>query len=238
MNAESGGMMIRTATLAALLLAAAPAAAAERNYSVTSFDRIRVDGPYRVKLTTGVAPFAKATGSAAAIDGVAVSVQGRTLVVQGNPSAWGGYPGQTPGPVELAVGTHELTTAWLNGAGALLVSKVKGLAFDIAIQGSGSIAIADMNVDQLKLGISGTGSATLAGSVQKATAIVRGTSSLDASALKVKELKLGAEGAATIKAVATDTANVDVRGTAGVELAGRPACTVKAQGSATVSGCR
>jgi hypothetical protein len=231
-------MMIRTLTLAALILAAAPVAAAERNYSVTSFDRIRVDGPYRVKLTTGVAPFAKATGSSGAIDGVSVSVQGRTLVVQGNPSAWGGYPGQSPGPVELALGTHEIATAWLNGAGALSISKVKGLAFDVAIQGAGSVAVEDLTVDQLKLGISGMGSATLAGSAQKATAIIRGTSSLDASALKVKELTLGAEGAATIKAVATDTAKVDARGTAGIELAGNPACTVTAQGSATVSGCR
>jgi hypothetical protein len=231
-------MMIRTVTLAALLLAAAPATAAERNYSVTSFDRIRVDGPYRVKLTTGVAPFAKATGSAAAIEGVSIAVQGRTLVIQGNPSAWGGYPGQSPGPVELAVGTHEISTAWLNGAGALSVSKVKGLSFDIAVQGSGSVAVADLTVDQLKLGISGMGSATIAGSAQKATAIIRGNSSLDASALNVKELTLGADGGATIKAVATDTAKVDARGTAGIELAGSPACIVNAQGSATVSGCR
>ena len=231
-------MMIRTVTLAALLFATAPVAAAERNYSVSSFDRIRVDGPYRVKLTTGVAPFAKATGSSGAIDGVAVSVQGRTLVIQGNPSAWGGYPGEAPGPVELAVGTHELSTAWLNGAGALSITKVKGLSFDVAVQGSGSVAIADMQVDQLKLGISGAGSATIAGSAQKATAIIRGNSSLDASALKVKDWKLGAEGGATVKAVATDTANVDALGTAAIELAGGPACTVKAQGSATISGCR
>ena len=231
-------MMIRTVTLAACLLAAAPAAAAERNYSVSSFDRIRVDGPYRVKLTTGVAPFAKATGSNGGIEGVSVAVQGRTLVIQGNPSAWGGYPGQAPGPVEISVGTHDLDTAWVNGAGARAVNKVKGLSFDIAVQGSGSIAIDDVTVDQLKLGISGTGSAKLAGKAQKATAVVRGTSSLDASALQVKELTLGAEGAATIKAVATDTAKVDVRGTAGIELGGNPACTVKAQGSATVGGCR
>ena len=65
-------MMIRTVTLAALLLAAAPASAAERNYSVSSFDRIRVDGPYRVTLTTGVSPFAKASGSNAGIDGAVV----------------------------------------------------------------------------------------------------------------------------------------------------------------------
>jgi hypothetical protein len=231
-------MMIRTVTLAACLLAAAPAAAAERNYSVSSFVRIRVDGPYRVKLTTGVAPFAKATGSNGGIEGVSVAVQGRTLVIQGNPSAWGGYPGQAPGPVEISVGTHDLDTAWVNGAGALAVNKVKGLSFDIAVQGSGSIAIDDVTVDQLKLGISGTGSAKLAGKAQKATAVVRGTSSLDASALQVKELTLGAEGAATIKAVATDTAKVDARGTAGIELGGNPACTVKAQGSATVGGCR
>src|SRR5688572_6185392 len=122
-------MSRRLAAIVLIGLAAAPAAAAERNYSITTFDRIRVDGPYRVKLTTGVAPYARASGSVAGIDGVAIEVNGRTLIVHANRSAWGGYPGKANGPVEIAIGTHAITSAWLNGAGSLDIGKVKGLAF-------------------------------------------------------------------------------------------------------------
>jgi hypothetical protein len=241
MSGESGGMS-RTAAFAALaafacLVAAEPALAAERTFSITSFDRIRIDGPYRVKLTTSVAPFARVTGSSAAIDRVSVEVQGRTLVVHTSQSSWGGYPGQPVGPVEIAVGTHELTSAYLNGAGSLAIDRVKGLSFELYVQGSGSAAIGDMAVDQLKLGMSGAGSASVAGSAAKVTAVVRGTSSLDASALAVKDGTLAAEGSAVIKANVSNSAKIDARGTAAVEIAGRPACTIKAEGSATVAGC-
>src|SRR6478735_7895 len=91
----------------AILGLVAPADAATRNFGITSFTKIRVSGPYKVSVATGIAPFARATGSAAAIDRVAVEVRGDTLVVQSNPS-WGGYPGTDPGPVEVSVGTHEL----------------------------------------------------------------------------------------------------------------------------------
>jgi hypothetical protein len=215
-----------------------PALAAERNYSVTGFDRIRVDGPYRVVLTTGVAPFARASGTPAAIDNVSVEVQGRTLIVRRNMSAWGGYPGANHGPVEIAVGTHELSTAWMNGAGSLSINAVRGPAFDLTMQGAGSVAIARIDVDRLRVGLTGAGSAMLGGKAALATASVRGTGSIDGAALTVKDATIGAEGAAVVRLAATGTAKVDSMGTAVVELAGRPACTIRASGSAVVSGCR
>ena len=237
MSGESGGMTSRT-TLAVLLLAvAAPAQAAERTFTITSFDRIRVDGPFRVTLTTGVAPFARATGSLDAVNSVSVDVQGRTLIVRGNPSSWGGYPGQARGPVEVAVGTHELSQAWLNGSGTLAINRIEGLQFDLAIQGSGSAAVGHAEVDQLEIGISGAGSATIAGSAPKVTAVVRGTSSLDASALEAKDATIGAEGPSTVRVNASNSVEVDARGVASIEVIGEPACTVRAEGSATVSGC-
>ena len=99
---------------AAIIVAGTPADAATRNFGVTSFTKIRVSGPYKVSVATGVAPFARATGSSAAIDRVAIEVRGDTLVVQSNPS-WGGYPGSDPGPVEVTLGTHELGSASLIG---------------------------------------------------------------------------------------------------------------------------
>lgn len=222
----------------ALLAAASPGVAADRNYSVTNFERIRLDGPYSVRLTTGVAPFARASGSVTAINSVAIDVQGQTLVVRPSRSSWGGYPGEASGPVEIEIGTHDLTTAWVNGAGSLAIDKVKGLSFDLAIQGSGTADIAEANVDQLKIGISGAGAARVAGRAPRITAVVRGTSSLDASRLIVKDGTIGAEGPTTVKLIATGELTVDARGLASVVVAGNPACSVRAAGSASVSGCR
>jgi hypothetical protein len=231
---------MKTAALVALLFAAAaPAAATERNYSVTSFDRVRVDGPYQVTLRTSVAPFARATGTQASLDGVSIKVEGRTLIIRSNPSAgWGGYPGEGRGPVTIELGTHELSTAWINGPGALIIDRVKGLSFDLAIQGAGTMRIDNADVDVLKIGMSGAASTRIAGRAAKLTATVRGTSSLDAESLAIKDAVIGAEGPALVRASVSGTAKVDALGLASVALAGAPSCETKTQGSATVSGCR
>ena len=231
---------MRTLVLALLLASTAisPAAAASRNFGITGFDRIRVDGPFKVTLTTGIAPFASATGSSAALDRVAVEMQGRTLIVHANPSSWGGYPGEGVGPVEVQLGTHELRAAWLNGSGTLQINRISGLLFDLAVQGSGSVDVAEADVDQLKVGLSGTVGSTIAGRAGMLKTTVRGISTLDASGLVTKDATIGAQGAATIRANVTNSAKIDATGPATVTLAGGPACTAQLQGSASVSGCR
>lgn len=230
---------MRSLALISLLLLAAPAGAAERNYSVTSFDRIRVDGPYQVTLKTNVSPFAKASGAQASLEGVSIKVEGRTLTVRADTSrTWGGYPGEGRGPVTIVVGTHELSTAWVNGAGALFIDRVKGLSFNLFIQGSGVARIDAADVDQLRLGLSGSASSRLAGRALKMTANVSGSSSLDAESLAVKDAVISAEGPALVRASVTGTAKVNALGLASVALEGTPSCEVKSQGSSTVSGCR
>lgn len=238
MTMEGGGMRTRLPALVALVALAAPASGATRNFGITDFDRIRVDGPYKVHLATGVAPFASARGSSAGLDQVTVEVEGRTLVVHPNRSSWGGYPGEQTGPVEIMLGTHDLSAAWLNGDGSLAIDKVKGLAFDLSVQGAGSIGVGQADVDQLRVSVAGTGSATMAGRTGKMTAIIRGTSSLDAAGLIAKDATIGAEGPATIKANVTNAAEVDGSGVASVSLTGSPACTTRLSGSASVSGCK
>jgi len=224
--------------LATMLVLAAPADAASRNFGVTSFTKVRVDGPFRVKLTTGVAPFASASGSAAALDRLTIEVRGDTLVVLSNVSSWGGYPGANSGPVEVSVGTHDLTDAWLNGAGSLAIDRVKGLSFALSVQGSGAAEIGDVQSDRMILGIVGSGSGKLAGRTGKLTAVVRGIATLDATKLQARDAALAAEGSATIDAAVGNTVTIDASGPAMIRLTGNPLCTVKANGSASVSGCR
>jgi hypothetical protein len=225
-------------TFCASLAIAAPAAAANRNFGITSFTKVRVEGPFKVSLATDVAPFAKATGSSAAIDRVDVEVSGETLVVRPSASSWGGYPGSDPGPVEISLGTHDLTNAWLNGAGTLTIDRVRGLSFALSVQGSGRGVIGAVNSDQMSVSVIGSGSARLAGRTKKLTAIVRGIASVDAADLAATDATIGAEGTSTIDANVTDTATVDTSGPATIRLTGRPSCTLKVAGSTSVSGCK
>ena len=230
---------MRTFLIAAALVAiAAPADSATRNFGITGFTKVRVDGPFKVSLATGVAPFARASGSSAALDRVEIDVRGDTLVVHSSASSWGGYPGANPGPVEVSLGTHDLTNAWLNGAGSLVIDRVKGLSFALSVQGSGRAEIALAQADQLIVSLVGTGSAKLSGQTKRLTTLVRGISTLDAAGLAAPTATIAAEGAATIDANVTDSATVQASGPATIRLTGRPSCTLKATGSATVSGCR
>lgn len=227
--------------LLALAVIAAPSGAApqaQRNFSVTGFDRIRVDGPYQVHLKTGVAPYARASGTLVSLDGVSIKVEGRTLVIRQGTGSWGGYPGEGRGPVTIEVGTHDLSAAFINGAGALDIDRVKGLGFELSIQGSGLSRIGQVEVDQMKLGISGAGTTRLAGRAAKLTVTVRGTSAIEAEGLQVTDAVIGAEGPSIVRMAVTNSAKVDANGLAAVTLTGNPACEVKARGSANVTGCK
>ena len=227
--------LLASITIATL---ASPAGAATRNFGVTGFEKVRVEGPFRVKLTTGVAPFASASGSPAAIEKVAIEMRGNTLLVHASSSSWGGYPGQDAGPVEIDIGTHDLSSAWLTGSGAIAIDKISGLSFDLSVQGSGAATIGETDVDQLNISIGGTASASLSGRADKLTAVVRGVSSLDAANLAVKDATIGAEGTATVAANVSNSVKVDGNGPITVRFTGGPACTLRVGGSASVSGCK
>jgi len=230
-------MHFRLLVFAAVSLAA-PATAATRNFGIEDFDRIRVMGPFKIQLVTGVAPFAKATGASDAIDDISVEVEGRTLVVQQNASNWNSFPGQNSGLVTISIGTHDLSAAWLNGSGSLSVDHIRAPSFEMTIQGSGSVSVANIAVDRLKLGMSGSGSVTVAGTAAQLTATLFGASTFDGSALTAKDANIGAQGTAVAKLTATDAVKIDAEGPVTLTFGGKPACTLRSQGPADVTGCR
>jgi hypothetical protein len=224
--------------LSATLAFAAQAEAATRNYAITGFTKIRIEGPYKVVVSTGVPPFAKAAGSPAALDRVAIDVRGDTLVVRTDPSAWGGYPGMDPGPVEISIGTHELGNVSLNGSGSVAINRIGGLGFGLDVQGSGAAQIDQVAVDQLNVNLAGTPAVKLAGKAKRLTAAVRGLATLDAAKLEAPSVHISAQGSATIDAVAHSSAEVQATGPATIRFTGSPSCELHLTGSASISGCK
>jgi len=229
--------MIRARLLLAFvfaLAAAAPAAAAERTYSVTDFDRVQVEGPYEVTLVTGRSASAHATGSTQALEGVSVEVQSGLLRVRPNRSAWGGYPGDKAGPVRIEVSTRDLRTATVIGSGRLIIDRVRGLRTDLSLSGSGRIDVARVEADVLNLGLIGSGRLSAAGVAKQVKATVQGSADLAAGALAADDLVLNAETAGNVAIAARRTAKVRQSGSGSVEVGGTPSCTVTTVGSGRV----
>lgn len=219
--------MIRTlSAFLAFALSAAPALAAERSYSVADFDRIQVEGPYEVTLVTGRSSAARAVGAADSLDRVSVEVQGRTLKIRPNRSAWGGYPGDTPGPVRIEAATRDLVAATLLGAGSLSIDKVRGLRVDLTVSGPGRVSVNRLEADNLILALTGAGRIVAAGNAKQVRASVRGSGDLDSSGLVADDALVAAETTGSVSLSARRTARIHANGLGDVTIGGTAACTV------------
>lgn len=225
---------IMLATVLAFALCV-PAHAAERRYTVTDFDRIRVEGPFIVTVVTGKPPSAVASGSNQALDRVSIDVQGRTLRVSPNRSAWGGYPGESPGRTEIAISGHELRAAAVNGSGRLDINAVEAMRFDVAVAGSGTLSVGRVTADKLIVSLLGSGRISLAGKAESVSAAVSGSGDLDAAALIAEQAEITADTAGTIAVTVTETAEVTATGSGDTVIQGSPSCKVKARGIGAVA---
>lgn len=222
-------------SIAAALAAAFPAAAAERRYSVTDFDRVQVEGPYRVTLVTGGSSGVVASGSREALERVSIEVQGRTLRIRANRSAWGGYPGDPVGPVEIAAATRDLRAAMVTGSGSLAVDKAQGLRLDLSVSGSGRLSVGQIRADTLIVGLLGSGRIALGGTAETMRATIQGSGDLDAAALAVDDLTLTADTAGTIAVRAARAAKVTAIGPGDIRVDGKAACTLSGPAAAMVA---
>lgn len=221
--------------LAALLaFSAAPAAAAERRYTVTDFDRIQVDGPFQVALTTGRGSSAMASGSHAALERVSIDVQGRTLRVRANRSPWGGYPGEGAGPVRIVLSTHALRGASLGGSGGLVIDKARAMRFDVSLSGSGRIEVGSIDADMLTAALLGSGKIAVGGKVKSLRATIQGSGDLSAEALSAEDAQINADTSGLIEVAVRRAATVTSTGPGDTRIAGNAACTVKSIGSGQV----
>lgn len=220
--------------LAALVLASAPVAAADRLYPVTDFDRVRVEGPFRVTLATGRSTSAGVSGDPRAIDALSLEVQGRTLRIRPNRSSWGGFPGQASGPVAITLATRDLRGVQIDGSAVVTIDKVQGLRFDATLAGNGRLAIGNVRADTLKLALTGGGTLSLAGQAKSLKARISGAGNMDAAGLVTDDADIVGDTSGSIAVSVTRAAKIVASGAGDVTIGGKAACTVERLGPGTV----
>ena len=223
--------MIRFAPLA-LLLVAAPAAADERSFMLSGFERIRVEGPFEVEVTTGRSAAAHAEGDRHALDGVRVEVDGTTLVVSSNVNSWGGYPGATRTMPKVIATVPMLRAAAVTGGGRLTVTRMSGQRVALSLTGAGTIRVGAIDADQLSASLIGTGALALAGSARDARFQTNGAGTIDAEGLNAGTLTVAAQSAGDSSFTARNTATIAALGNGTIRVNGPATCTIT--GSAPV----
>jgi hypothetical protein len=227
--------MIRIAAAFALFALAAPASAVDRRFSVTDFDRVVVEGPYRVHLVTGRASSAVVSGTREAIDRVTVDVQGQTLRIRRNRSAWGGNERVDPGPLDIALATRNLRSVRLIGPAQVEVQGGSGLNVEFSVEGSGSLKASGVQADNLSLGLLGSGRIEIAGTAGRLRADFQGSGDVLGQGLVVaQEATIGTTTAGTVALTVNGPVAVNANGLGDVAIFGRPVCTVRGTGEPQV----
>ena len=238
--------MIRTITIAAVALAASachvgaeaeerdPGSSVTRNYQLGAFDKIEVAGPYAVKVTTGGAPGASATGGDKLLDETEVIVEGNVLKIRpkkknGFRWSWG-----KRGKAEFTVTTAMLHGAGIAGSGGVTVDKVDG-DFKGEIAGSGNLQLAAVNGGAVSFEIAGSGKVAATGKAQSTSIEIAGSGNIDASRLAARTADVSIAGSGNVKASASDTAKVEIVGSGNVAITGGAKCVIDKVGAGNVT---
>lgn len=218
----------------ALSALAAPAAAADRVFPISDFDRVIVEGPYRVRLVVGRATTAVASGTRDGLDRVSVEVRGQTLRVSAGRGIWSGRPGTDPGPVTIALTTRMLRSARTIGPARLEVEGAAGLNVEFMVEGSGAIRATRVAAENLSLGLHGSGALEVAGTARSLRGQFQGSGNVEATQLAAQGATVTANTLGNVALTVNGPAAITAYGLGGVTVAGRAACTLTGPGAAQV----
>lgn len=220
--------------LALASLVAAPALADRRGYSVTSFTRLRLEGPVTLKIEVGGSPAGYAEGDREAIDRIRVDNGGDQLLVSIDRSNWMGEERHGIGKGVLHISTPSIEALSVIGAGDVTIDRVPGSRFTLILTGAGRADIGGIAVDQLVVGINGAGTARLTGHASQLRIRSQGEGEVDGAALSTQDADTSLIGAGTIRLRSERTARNLLKGSGTIIIDGKPACTGTSEGSGQV----
>lgn len=224
--------MIKSIWAGCLFLAAVPlpAWAAEQQYSVTNFDTVRMQGPFRVTIVTGKGNSARGQGDRDALDRVSLNVSGGVLTIRAAASRYG-EADRNPGRVELFLTTATVRRVMMGGNGTLNIQGMKGVRGDLNLAGNGDLVVSGISLDELVVNSAGSGRIRIAGHAGNARIQAIGAGSIDGTELVAKDIVVDGQGPGSIILTGTGSADVNMQGSGDVKVLGKVACTIRQAGS-------
>lgn len=233
-------MRVSTLGLGGLALLAAGAAQAQpgpeisRNFDVGSFNKLQVSGAYEVTVTTGRPVAVTARGTQRLVERIVVEVKDGTLVIRPKDGGWRQSWGIGRSWARISVSVPSLSAVGLAGSGNTSVDRIAGERFNGTVAGSGDLAIGQLAVRELRLGLTGSGGVKAAGRVDKASYNVTGSGDLDATGVTAATASTAVAGSGSIRARVTGEASAAVMGSGDIDITGGARCQQSRQGSGRI----
>ena len=222
---------MRRYLLAALLLSAAPAYAADRSFPASGFDKVDLAAAGQVAIHTGDRFAVEASGDPEWLDLLNIRVVQGTLVI-----GWTREHINMKGhnPIHIRISMPLISGATISGAGTIAVDHAEGPDFVGRIGGAGTIDLPALHADRVHFEMGGAGKITAAGSAGSVDAHVRGFGSLEIAALAARAGKFDMSGTGSIKARVDGPADVTMSGVGSVDVLGNAHCTIHKSGLGSV----
>ena len=220
---------------AALMQTVQTAQAAERKFSISSFENIRIIGNVNVTISTnrGVSASAEAANREI-LDRVLLRKSGNQLIVSVKPKTGNTSHFSADEPVTLTLSSHVVKTITHSGSGAVVLDKLGGSDARAGLTGFGTLTIDDVDSDTLSIAMNGAGQITIAGQAKKGRIELLGPSTLDGSGLTLEMLDLVQRGPASSHVFVKKEVTISNNGNGKIQIDGRPNCSVRTSGAAQI----
>ena len=208
------------ATLAAIAWFCGPAFAQQSKvFTPGPFDSVNVSGSVRIELVQGDVDQVTVIGDHDAQRSVHLDVSGNELNIQTH----GGWKFWNRDQVEMKVQMRSIKSLNISGASDIVAAKpIVADSLDINISGKGEVRFANLAAKQLDFEISGAGSGTLGGRVDKLIVNVSGAGKITADTLRATQANINISGAGSTDLWVTDELSINVSGVGSVSYWGQP----------------
>jgi hypothetical protein len=210
------------------------AQAAERRFTLSAFDTVRIEGDVAVEITSDAAPFALASGDPRALEALSVRVQGNTLYIRrarrNIPMEARNRPA-TPDALPLVrLDARAVTSLTLLGHGSARIDRLSGSRPSATMDGNGSVEIGSVIAEAVAFNVNGGGSLKVGGTATRGRAVMLGDGLIEGAGLTLSALDFFGEGPVRARLTVDGPARISVKGDADVQVGGNPDCTVRQSG--------
>jgi hypothetical protein len=225
-------------TAATLMLASAPADAAQKSYLVGNFEELVVEGDMQVIVDNARNPSAKASGDRDILDALKIERFGTTVRVRIQD-----YEGKTnikPRTLPLIVnlGSRGVGRISVDGSASVSINKIAapGATATLKLSGPGSISVGNMESDRLSISIAGSGSINIDGGKARIGRFgIDGNATLKAPLVTLQQAQISQAGNANTHLLVTDSIEISNSGAGAIRIDGKSTCFIKQAGAARIS---
>jgi hypothetical protein len=213
------------------LLLAPAAAQSPATRPLAPFDAIDISGSASVRFVQGATEQIAVEGDEAAMRALDAEVSGGVLQIR-SAGSWKFWSAQSGA---LVITARQLKRLSISGAGRFHApSALKAERLSVAISGSGSVRLDDVQADVLRFAVSGAGDGALAGRARELDVSISGKGSVDSRQLESERARVAVSGIGNAQVWAARELDVSVAGVGTVEYWGSPQLRRSVSGSADI----